>query len=334
MLRWPLPILLSSTACWFASESAPVSAWCLGLASAGGFPQKQLRQVLVMMPDHLTEWHNADVATQLRIKRRLLDTQTPFQRLEVVETEQFGHAFLLDGHLMSAEGDEWFYHENLNQLAAMTHPSPRSALIIGGGDGGSARQLLMQPSIERIVVCELDAAVIEMARRYLLRIHQGSLDDPRVEIVIGDGFDYVARSREPVDLLVLDLTDPQGLAAPLYSRHFFAECARLLGSEGILCLHLCSPQLQPQLFMHLMAELSAEFACVRPILVPVLLYGGLWSLACASQSQDPKSLTWEEITRRLMQRQIGNLHYYNADTHAAVLAVPNFVRELLPSACR
>ena len=284
-----------------------------------------------MAPEQFTEWHNADVATQLRIKRRLLDCQTPFQRLEVVETELFGNAFLLDGHLMSAEGDEWFYHENLNQLAAVTHPSPRSALIIGGGDGGSARQLLMHPSIERIVVCELDAAVIAMARRYLPRIHQGSLDDPRVELVICDGFDYVARRREPVDLLVLDLTDPQGLAAPLYSRHFFAECARLLGSEGILSLHLCSPQLQPQLFTHLMTELSAVFACVRPILVPVLLYGGLWSLVCASQSQDPKALTQDEITRRLAQRQIHNLNYYNAETHTAALALPNFVRDLLPS---
>ena len=281
-----------------------------------------------MTQDRLTEWHTASVATQLTIKRRLLDTQTPFQHLEVVETEAFGHAFLLDGRLMSAEGDEWFYHENLNQLAAVTHPSPRSALIIGGGDGGSARQLLMHPSIERIVVCELDAAVIAMARRYLPRIHQGSLDDPRVELVICDGFDYVARRREPVDLLVLDLTDPQGLAAPLYSRHFFAECARLLGSEGILSLHLCSPQL----FTHLMTELSAVFACVRPILVPVLLYGGLWSLVCASQSQDPKALTQDEITRRLAQRQIRNLNYYNAETHTAALALPNFVRDQLPSA--
>lgn len=284
-----------------------------------------------MAPEQFTEWHNADVATQLRVKQRLLDCQTSFQRLEVVETELFGNAFLLDGHLMSAEGDEWFYHENLNQLAAVTHPSPRSALIIGGGDGGSARQLLMHPSIERIVVCELDAAVIAMARRYLPRIHQGSLDDPRVELVICDGFDYVARRREPVDLLVLDLTDPQGLAGPLYSRHFFTECARLLGSEGILSLHLCSPQLQPQLFTHLLAELSAVFACVRPILVPVLLYGGLWSLVCASQSQDPKALTQDEITRRLAQRQIHNLNYYNAETHTAALALPNFVRDLLPS---
>lgn len=287
-----------------------------------------------MTQDRLTEWHTASVATRLTIRRRLLDTQTPFQHLEVVETEAFGHAFLLDGHLMSAEGDEWFYHENLNQLAALTHPSPRSALIIGGGDGGSARQLLMHPSIERIVLCELDGAVIEMARHHLPQIHQGSLDDPRVELVIGDGLDYVARRREPVDLLVLDLTDPQGPAAPLYSRHFFAECARLLGSEGILSLHLCSPQLQPQLFTHLMTELSAVFACVRPILVPVLLYGGLWSLACASQSQDPKALSQDEITRRLLQRQIWGLHYYNAETHAAALALPNFVRELLPPAGR
>ncbi len=284
-----------------------------------------------MTQDRLTEWHTASVATQLTIKRRLLDTQTPFQHLEVVETEQFGHAFLLDGHLMSAEGDEWFYHENLNQLAALTHPSPGSALVIGGGDGGSARQLLMHPSIERIVVCELDSAVIEMARHYLPQIHQGSLDDPRVEWVIGDGLDYVVRRREPVDLLVLDLTDPQGHAAPLYTRHFFAECARLLGNEGILCLHLCAPQLQPQLFTHLLAELSAVFACVRPILIPVLLYGGLWSLACASQSQDPKALSQDEITRRLAKRQIHNLNYYNAETHTAALALPNFVRDLLPS---
>jgi spermidine synthase len=174
----------------------------------------------------ITEWLTPDVGFVFRSGEVLDDFSSPYQHIEVMETAAFGRVFRLDGYLMTSEADEWFYHENLNHIPAITHPDPRSALIIGGGDGGSARQLLKYPSIEQVVVCELDAGVVAIADEYFAKVHQGAFHDPRLQLVIGDGLKYVAESQQQFDLIVLDLTDPQGYAEPLYTRAFFADCAR------------------------------------------------------------------------------------------------------------
>ena len=180
----------------------------------------------------ITEWLTPDVGFVFRSGEVLDDFSSPYQHIEVMETAAFGRVFRLDGYLMTSEADEWFYHENLNHIPAITHPDPRSALIIGGGDGGSARQLLKYPSIEQVVVCELDAGVVAIADEYFAKVHQGAFHDPRLQLVIGDGLKYVAESQQQFDLIVLDLTDPQGYAEPLYTRAFFADCARLLDKES------------------------------------------------------------------------------------------------------
>ena len=281
------------------------------------------------MNDELHEWLSPELALRWPLARRLTRITSPYQKIEVWQTGEFGRLFTLDDKLMTSEGDEWLYHEPLNQIPAMTHPHPRRALIIGGGDGGSARQLLKHASLQEIVLCELDAEVITMARHYLPKVHQGALDNPRVRIVIGDGLPYLQHSQECFDLIIFDLTDPQGLAAPLYQVESLRHCQRLLGEQGVLSLHLGSPLLQPQRCVELMQALRAVFACVRPVLTPVLLYGGLWSLACASQLWDPKALDAPAIAQRLAERQIQGLHYYNAETHVASLALPNFMQPLL-----
>jgi len=277
-----------------------------------------------------TEWLTEHLGLTYRVEQTLMQTQSPYQHIDVLQTPAFGRLFRLDGCLMTSEADEWFYHENLALLPAISHPAPRRALVIGGGDGGSARQLLKDLRLESLVVCELDVQVVEMAKTYLSRVHQGAFDDPRLQLQIADGLAYVAQSQDPVDLLVLDLTDPQGVAEPLYQPACFADCARLLGEQGVLSLHLGSPQWQPQRVSRLVSDLRQQFAIVRLILVPIALYGGLWAMACASQRTDPKDLDSAEVERRLRERGITGLHYYNGDTHVAALALPNFVRRLLP----
>ncbi|MGL4207473.1 MAG: polyamine aminopropyltransferase [Aeromonadaceae bacterium] len=281
------------------------------------------------MNDELHEWLSPELALRWPLARRLTRITSPYQKIEVWQTGDFGRLFTLDDKLMTSEGEEWLYHEPLNQIPAMTHPHPKRALIIGGGDGGSARQLLKHASLQEIVICELDAEVLAMARHYLPKVHQGALDAPRVQIVIGDGMAYLQQAPGPFDLIILDLTDPHGLAAPLYEMESLHHCQRLLGEQGLLSLHLGSPLLQPEQCAQLIARLRSVFACVRPVLTPVLLYGGLWSLACASQLWDPKALDSPAIAQRLAERQIQGLHYYNAETHVACLAQPNFMHPLL-----
>lgn len=265
---------------------------------------------------------------------RLLEAgKSRYQRYEVWDTPTFGKLFRLDGSLMSAERDEFVYHENLVHVPALSHPAPRRALVVGGGDGGSARELLRHPGIERVVVVELDAQVVELARRHLGAIHQGAFDDPRTELHLGDGLDYVrgvVTAGDAFDLIVLDLTEPgEGPAAALYRTPFLADCRALLRGEGALTLHLGAPWRQPAQVRALVQRLRQVFAIVRPYFMFIPLYGGLWGLACASERVDPLAWPASAIDAELARRGITRLRYYNGEVHAGQFAQPNFLRELL-----
>lgn len=285
-------------------------------------------------PALLQEWLNSDLGLFLRAGRRVDARRTPFQHLEVWDSPGLGKLFRLDGSFMSSEKDEFFYHENLVHLPALTHPAPRRALVIGGGDGGSADELLKHPSIEQVTVVEIDAAVLDMAREHFRAIHHGALDDPRVKVIVDDGLAYIHRESACFDLIVLDLTDPGGPSAPLYTPAFYAACAARLNPGGAMSLHIGAPFAQPLRFAQNLSELGSVFRFLRPYLVAVPLYGALWGFACASQTLDPRSLSIAEAGSRLAARGISGLRYYNAETHAAMLALPGFVQELLPEKMR
>lgn len=258
---------------------------------------------------------------------------TTYQSYEVWESPFLGKLFRLDGCFMTSERDEFFYHENLVHPACISHPNPQSALIIGGGDGGAAEELFKYPGMKQVVLVELDGKVIELAREHFKQVHKGALDDPRLELRIEDGLHYVRHvapaSGPRFDLVVLDLTDPVGPAAELYSRQFFADCKSLLTADGALCLHIGAPFYHPARVKALMQALRAVFSNVVPSFVHIPLYGSLWGLACASDRLDPRRLDEQGVDARIAERGIGALQYYNGATHRAVQALPNYVRELL-----
>ncbi len=264
----------------------------------------------------------------IRSARRLEGFRSRHQAVEVHDTVSFGRLFRLDGHFMTSENDEFFYHENLVHVAAIAHPAPRRALIVGGGDGGSAEELLKHPSLTAVTLCEIDAAVVDISRRYLGEVHRGALDDPRVTIVIGDGYAHVRDSSELFDLVVLDLTDPGGPSTPLYTADFYRACAARLAPGGAMTLHVASPVAHPLRIRDGLARLREAFPVVTPYLASIPLYGGLWMMACASGALDPGGISATEVDRRIAQRGISRLRYYNGDMHRAALALPNFVRDL------
>ena len=279
----------------------------------------------------LFEWLTPDAGVFFRHAGRLESTATPYQQLEVYDTPALGRMFRLDGANMTSERDEFFYHENVVHPAALAVPDPVSALVIGGGDGGSAEELLKHPSIRRVVVAELDAEVVAMARRRLQAVHDGALDDARVEVRVGDGMAFVRDCTERFDLVVMDLTDPVGPAAALYAAPFFRDIDRILRPEGALTLHLGSPFFHPERWAMTLGDLRTVFAVVRPYFVHVPLYGANWGMACASQRADPLALEPAAVDRLLDLRRIGGLQYYNGDVHRAGFALPNFVRRLAGS---
>lgn len=274
------------------------------------------------------DWLNAHAGYGYTAKERLETIQSPYQRVEVYDTHQFGRLFRLDGRLMTSEGEEFFYHECMTHPALLAHPNPQSVLVIGGGDGGSSEEIFKHPSVKRVVMAELDAAVIDVARRYLHQIHRGALDDPRLEIKLGDGFDYVKNCTEKFDLVVLDLTDPDTPAFHLYSEEFFRLCQRVLNPGGLMTMHLGSPVFQAATVQKNARNLRRVFRHVAPMALYIPLYGSLWCLGVASDTVDARALAPDTVAQRLRERRIGALKYYNPEVHQALFALPNFVRDL------
>jgi spermidine synthase len=274
------------------------------------------------------DWLNAHAGYGYTAKAELETIQSPYQRVEVYDTHQFGKLFRLDGRLMTSEGDEFFYHECMTHPACLAHPRPESVLVIGGGDGGSSEELFKHPSVKRIVMAELDQAVIDISRRHLSEIHKGVLDDPRLEIRIGDGFEFVRNTDERFDLIVLDLTDPDTPAFHLYSEEFFRLCQQRLKPGGALTLHLGSPVYQPATVKKNAANLRKVFKHVQPMALFIPLYGSLWCLGVASDTLNPRVMTTDVLATRMNERKLGGLKYYNPEVHGALFALPNFVREL------
>lgn len=258
--------------------------------------------------------------------------QTPHQELELLHTPQFGKVLRLDGRFMTSEGEEFFYHEALVHPAALAHPAPRKALILGGGDGGAAEELLKHPSMEQVVVAELDEAVVQAARTHLLQVHRGVFDDPRLQLRIGDGMAMVERTEERFDLALMDLTDPDTPASALYSDQALARMKRVLAPGGALVLHLGSPVFHGEQVARLVASLRERFAIVRCYGLYIPLYGAYWGLAVASDTLDAAALPPAQLRQRLAERRLPDLRYYNAEVHPALFALPNYYRDLVQPA--
>jgi spermidine synthase len=287
-------------------------------APAGGVAKSEL----------IFDWLNADSGYGYTASAKLEEIQSPYQRVEVYDTPQFGKLFRLDGRLMTSEGDEFFYHECMTHPAALAHPNPESVLVIGGGDGGSSEELFKHPGVKRIVMAELDPVVIDISKKWLGSIHKGVFDDPRLEVRIGDGFEYVKATQERFDMIVLDLTDPDTPAFHLYSEEFFRMCQRVLKPGGMLTLHLGSPVYQADTVRKNAANLRKVFRHVAPMSLFIPLYGSLWCLAVASDSIDPRSLSADTLAQRMIDRRIDGLRYYYAGLHQALFTLPLFVQEM------
>ena len=282
-----------------------------------------------LQPGVLTEYLTDDSGFFVRSLREFERFQTPYQTVEVHDTKSFGKLFRLDGHLMTSEKDEFFYQENLVHVAAITHPAPKTALIIGGGDGGSAEELLKYQTIKSVTLVEIDLAVLDIARKYFSEVHHGALLDPRLTVKVEDGLVFVRGATDTYDLIVLDLTDPGGASEPLYGAEFYRTCAARLNPTGAMTLHIASPVAHPERVRAAMVNLRAVFSVVIPYLVSIPLYGGLWMMACASPTLNPAYLTPLEANRRIATRGIRDLQYYNGEVHRASMALPNFVRDLV-----
>ncbi|HLS85623.1 MAG TPA: polyamine aminopropyltransferase [Burkholderiales bacterium] len=268
----------------------------------------------------------------VKASRQLGEWQTRYQKMEIYDTPQYGKIFRLDGYNMTSEKEEFFYHENLVHPALTAHPAPKRVLVIGGGDGGSSEEALKHPSVEQVTMVEIDGDVIQVAKEHFRAVHNGVFDNPKLRVLIDDGMKFVRETQEKFDLITLDLNDPIGPAAALYSSEFFHQLRQALAPGGALTLHLGTPVGQPERVAELAQRLNAIFRIVRVYTMYIPLYGSLWAMAVCSDKLDPKAFTADEIDRRIDQRGLPDLKFYNGETHEGVFALPNYIRDLVTPA--
>ena len=264
--------------------------------------------------------------------RPALESRSAFQEIAVEQTKAFGGLYRLDGKAMAAEADEFIIHESLAHGVAMDHPDPHRALVLGGGDGASARELLKHAGIESIVVAELDEEVVKRVRAELPALPDGAFESPRVDLRIGEAAATLAAAHargERFDLILFDLTEPDDPACRhLHEARFLHLCAASLNRGGRIHVQLGSPFYQGSKVAALYRRLATVFPVILPSLISVPLYGGPWLLAAATVDNGPApSLT--VLEQRLARRNIAPLRYYNPALHLAGRVLPNYVRALL-----
>lgn len=275
----------------------------------------------------ITDMGGPGFAHIYRVGRLLHDGQSAYQRVRVIENSDFGRMLILDDAVQTTERDDFIYHELLAHVPLCAHPSPKRALIIGGGDGGLLREVLRHPGIEHVSMVELDREVVDVTLRLIPSIPRGAFDDPRARLLISDGIAFVRETREPFDVAMVDSTDPKGPSLGLFSTEFYADMARVLGRSGVLAVQSGSPLYQQDVVAMVRRNMAPHFKHVRLYMGTVPTYPGvLWTFTIGTQGRDPGALTASEIAQRLAGLAT---QYYSPEAHARLFDVPPFLRYAL-----
>src|SRR5260221_2177929 len=331
---WPerQGLTLDVYVCNYSGDNSAKARKLLGLLIDYFQPTEIARHEVDRGEHLLMEPLNDSTGFYIKATKQLGEWQTRFQRMQIYETPHYGKLFRLDGFNMTSEEEAFVYHENLIHPALTAHAAPKKVLIVGGGDGGSSEEALKHPSVDNVTMVAIDADGITVAKEHFQAVHNGVFDNPKLTVRIDDGMKFVRETQERFDLIALDLNDPVGPAAALYSVEFFQQLRTALAPGGALTLHLGSPVAQPQRVADLAQRLNSVFRIVRVYTMYIPLYGSLWSMAVCSDKLDPKAFTADEIDRRIDARKMQELRFYNGQTHDGVFALPNFVRDLVTPA--
>ena len=281
------------------------------------------------MPDWFDETDAEDLVIRFAVEGEVARARTAFQDLVIFDSPRFGRVLALDGIVQLTEADECVYHEMIAQVPLLAHGGARRVLVIGGGDGGTIREVLKHP-VERVVMVELDRGVVEACREHMPSLSAGAFDDPRLELRFEDGVDFVAKSEERFDVVIIDSTDPlPGPGEVLFGEPFYRDCKRVLAPDGILISQFGMPFLYPEIVRDARRRLALCFedATFYIVAVPVFA-GGYMAFGWASDSRGLREQPVETLASRLALSGI-ETRFYTPAFHRAAFALPRPIAELL-----
>jgi spermidine synthase len=298
------------------------------------------------MRQRASEWRNPDFFTRnvwftdkdenqalsLRFTGEVFfDVQSPFQRVRILESYKYGKMLALDDMVMTTINDEFHYHEMIAHPAMFTHGNAKNVLVIGGGDGGTVREVLKHSTVEKVTMVEIDGEVINACKEYLPTI-AAAFDHPKLNLIVDDGIAFIKQAeKESYDIIIIDGSDPVGPAEGLFSVEFYTNCFNALKEGGILVAQGESPKFNEKAFSELNHTLQDIFGSTN---APVSLFfvptypTGMWSFQYGLKNANhPKDISNSSIIDSFVEEK--GLQYYNSDVHKGSFATPNFVKQLI-----
>ena len=274
-----------------------------------------------------TEQHTENVRFSIKVEKQLHSEQTEFQRIDILESKEFGRFFTLDGLMMVTEKDEFIYHDMIVHVPMATNPNIKNVLVIGAGDGGTIRELTKYKSIKNIDMVEIDERVVEVCKKYLPQT-ACKFDDDRVNLFFEDGLRFVRNKENEYDLIIVDSTDPFGPGEGLFTKEFYGNCYKALKEDGILVNQHESPYYESyaKSMQDAHEKIYGLFKIHRVYQAHIPTYpSGHWLFGFASKEYDPvknlKADVWNNLGIETK--------YYNTDLHKGAFYIPNYVIELL-----
>jgi len=277
-----------------------------------------------------TEEHTDNVRFTIKVDKHIHSEQSPFQRIDFFDTYEFGRIFTLDGIIMLTQRDEFVYHDMIVHVPMAVNPGIKKVLVVGGGDGGSVRELTRYNTIESMEMVEIDQRVVECCREYLPQT-SSKLDDPRVKLLFEDGIKFISTKKNEYDLIIVDSTDPIGPGEGLFTEEFYRNCYEALKDDGILVNQHESPYYDDtaRLMKRTHKGIKQFFPIAKVYQAHIPTYAsGHWLFGFASKKYDPV----KDLNDKAWNSLGLETKYYNTELHKGAFALPNYVIKMLEEA--
>jgi len=272
------------------------------------------------------------------IARTIVEAQTKFQHVEILQTAAYGKTLVLDGRIQSSQGDEFIYHEALVHPGMLTtEDPPRSALVIGGGEGATLREILRYPSITRAVMVDIDGEVVELCKTHLPEMHRGAFDDPRTEVRHEDARAYLEKSNDRFDFITVDLVEPleEGPARMLFTQEFYTLVRDRLTPGGTMTMQAGMTKLgELGFFTAIHRTLREVFPVVAAYQSFISCFGTPWGFIVAAKKGDPARQGAQAVDKLIAERVKGSLEYWDGVTHQHAFSLPKFIRKAVAQQTR
>lgn len=276
------------------------------------------------MKKFITEHQSSHLDLTTEVSDILYRGHSDFQDIVVADSKEFGRMLVLDGVFQTSIKDEFMYHESIVHIPMFLHPNPKRVLIIGGGDGGSAREAVRHPEVESVAMVDIDGKVIELSKQYFPEISKAMLEDnPKLTVTVGDGIAFMRQAENYYDVIIVDCSDPVGPGEGLFTCDFYKDTFKALKDDGIFVQQTESPFMHGKLVKDVFDCVSDIFPIARLYTAFIPLYpSGMHCFTMGSKKYDP--LQWTPNRKRTFPTR-----YYNEGIQQSAFVLPNFVKDLL-----